>query len=97
MQAFTYVDTAWVSRSHLLECFQLWPEGIEIAKAISKEHYQLNEDIVCPDGHNMASTSPEPEVASPTFSRDDVVSALKRMRIHDTAAFNAVMAEVFTG
>ena len=99
VQGLTYMDTAWVSRVDLLECFQLWPEGIEIAKAICKKDYGLSSDdansAAGGDGMTRVSTS-EVGVVSQTLPRDALVATLRHMRQHDHVAFDNVMKDVYT-
>lgn len=43
MNCQTYVDTAYVSRVDIVECFEAtWPEGQEEMEEVAKFHYEID-------------------------------------------------------
>ena len=73
----------------------LRPEGIEIAKAVCKEHCGFS-DVAGGDDTTRFPVSDAEAASSQSLPHDAIVAALKHMRRHDHATFNSVMKDVYT-
>jgi len=79
VHATTYVDTAWVSRQDIVECFEAtWPEGQEEMVEVAKFHYEI--DVQSANASNGADEE-EGDSADPIELGGDISTRIDSLNL----------------